>query len=191
MPNTNVKHIIDSMGTAARVNRLKAADYFIENPEKINELIKLVFETSYKFHHKAAWVLEFVLKNHIDWLVPHIYLFSNSLLSLRIDSAIRPTAKICQWIAYEYVQKKNMLFIKNLNKNHINNIVEASFDWLIGDYKVASKVYSMDTLYYFGCLSNPESEWVHIELKNILLQKSYTGSPGYKAHARKILAVIT
>ena len=190
MSNNDAKYIIDTMGTAARINRLKAADYFIQHPEKINDLVALVFDISYKLHHKAAWVLEFVLEKHLNWIVPHIDLFSNNLSKLKNDSAIRPIAKICQWIAYEYVHNRYNLYFKKITNNHINSIVESSFDWMIGDYKVASKVYSMDTLYHFGSLQNKDLSWVHSELKNIILQNISGGSSGYKSHGKKTLILL-
>ena len=190
MSNNDAKYIIETMGTAARINRLKAADYFIQHPERISDLVALVFDTSYKFHHKAAWVLEFVLKEHLNWIITHIDLFSSSLSKLKNDSAIRPIAKICQWIAYEYVHNRYNLYFKKITVDHIDNIIESSFDWMIGDYKVASKVYSMDTLYYFGSMQNEDYSWVLWELKNIILQNINEGSPGYKSHGKKILTLL-
>ncbi len=190
MSENNIQSIIDTMGTAARVNRLKAADYFIQHPEDFVGLVNLVFDTSYKLHHKAAWVLEFVLKDHLFWIVPHFNLFSKNISKLRNDSAIRPIAKICQWIAVTYVKKKDEIFQSKLTHQHIEAIIETGFDWMIGDYKVASKAYTMDTLYFFGCLSDKEFSWVHSELKNIILQDINSGSSGYKSHGKKILDLL-
>ena len=190
MSENNIQSIIDTMGTAARVNRLKAADYFIQYPEYLKGLVELVFDTSYKLHHKAAWVLEFVLKNHLYWIVPHLDFFSNNISKLRNDSAIRPIAKICQWIALTYVKKNDKTFQSKLTNKHIEIIIETSFDWMIGDYKVATKSYTMDTLYFFGSLSDKEFSWVHSELKNIILQDINTGSSGYKSHGKKILNLL-
>jgi len=186
------KHIIDTMGTAARVNRLKAANYFIQHPESLADLIVLVFDTSYKLHHKAAWVLEFVVEHHLEWILPHPHIneFTSNLSKLQNDSAIRPIAKICQWIAFNYVKKEDVLFRNTINKKHIDLIIEVGFDWMIGDYKVASKVYSMNTLYYFGNLPNKEFNWLHIELKNIILQHINRGSAAYKSAGKKILELL-
>jgi len=190
MTKSTARQVIVSMGTAARINRLKAAAYFIEYPDEITNLIDLVFDIDFKLHHKAAWVLEFVLENHIDWLVPHLDTFTKQLAKLKNDSALRPIAKICQWIAYEYVYKKNKSFTNSLTNKQINLIIESSFDWMIGEYRVATKVYTMDTLYYFGCLNLNDLSWVHSELKNIILQHIHLGSAGYQSHGKKIITLL-
>lgn len=188
MSRGEVQDVIDLMGSAARINRLIAAAYFIQNPKKIKELLDLVFDTSYKLHYKAAWVLEFVLKDHITWILPHLTAFTSGLAKLQNESAIRPVAKICQWIAFNYVHKENQLFINKLTKKHLDLIIEASFDWMIGEYKVASKVYTMYGLYYFGQLPNKDLKWIHVELKNVILQHINTGTPAFKSAGKRILS---
>ena len=119
--------------------------------------------------------------------IPHIDYFTQNIHSLKHESAVRPTAKICKWIAEAYVKKHKTTFVTHIKPIHIERIVETGFDWMITETKVATKAYSMDTLYYFGCLNIENFEWIHQELKNIVLQNSSKESSAYKAHARQIL----
>ncbi len=179
------------MGVAKRINRQRVADYFLGHQEDLPLLLEIVFETDYKLHHKAAWTLEFVLEKNLNWLVPHLDYFTKNLHKLTHQSSIRPIAKICQWIANAFVKKQQPLFIDNLTLLHINQLVEVGFDWMIGNHKVATKAYTMATLYYFGKLPLEKLNWVHAELKNIILQNIQTGSPAYKSQGKKILRLLS
>ncbi len=190
MPNSEVKNIITTMGSAARVNRLRAANYFLQNPDKFSDLLKLTFDMNFKLHYKAAWVLEFVLERHLDWILPFLDFYTKKIRLLKNQSAIRPTAKINKWIAIAYVKKKDKLFQDKLTNKHIELIIETGFDWMIGENKVAAQAYTMDTLYYFGSLAFDNLNWVHPELKNIIQQNINIRSVAYKAHGKKILHLL-
>ena len=82
-----------------------------------------------------------------------------------------------------YNSKKNTEIDKYFTKKHIDKIIETGFDWMISDQKVAVKAYTMEALFLFG----KEIDWVHDELKLILVQEISSGSPAYKARAKKIL----
>ena len=178
--------IVANLSTAARENRLQAARHFLNTPEDFAQLLQLTFDTSFKFYHKAAWILEFVVQNDFVLLYPHLDYFATNLSKLQNDSAIRPVAKICNKLAIAYIQKQNYDVQNNLSKQHIEQIVNASFDWLIGDYKVAPKVYAMETLYYFGCLDK-KNHWIHEALKDIIQKNIHTSSKAYQSRGNKIL----
>lgn len=178
------------MGNAQRINRLKVTEYVLTNPEEFDQLLILSFTPTYEYHHKAAWILEFVLEKRITWLVPHLTYFTENLHLLKNESAIRPVAKICKWVAHQYVVKKNKAFVKNLTKIHIKKIVATGFDWLIDDKKVATQAYSMDILYNFGKLAIKETDWIHPALQDIILKNIPYKSRAYQARGRIILGKI-
>ena len=64
--------------------------------------------------------------------------------------------------------------------------MEVAFEYMIGDYKVAPKAYSMNTLYLFG----KEFDWIYPELVSILERNFYNESAAFKARARHILKKI-
>lgn len=190
MSKESVKNLLSSMGPALRTNRLRVTAAIIQHPELFPDLLELVFDIEYKLHHKAAWTLELILERKLVWIVPHIDFFTESIHKLKHESAVRPVAKICKWISEAYVKKHLYDFVNFVKPIHIERIVETGFDWMITDTKVATKAYTMDTLYYFGSLDIDGFEWVHSELKNLIQQNSAKESSAYIAHAKQILKLL-
>ncbi len=175
------------MGTAARQNRLLAADYFLAHPESFNDLLQLTFDTSYSLHYKAAWVVEFVVLKNPAMLLPNLGFFTRSLSLLKKDSAVRPIAKVCSFIIEETGKRKTAVYLYKLTSDHQNLMIEAAFDWLIGDYRVASKVHAMQIIYDLGRIPKAPP-WVLESLKSLLSENISTQTPGYQIRAKKILA---
>ncbi len=189
MKDTNkIKDLLDTMGSASIINRAKVADYIIAKQELFPKLIDVAFETEYKLHHKAAWILEFVLNDNLEWIIPHLDFFTSNLQKLNNQSVIRPASKICKWIAIAF--DKNTVFKQQLTQTHIENMIEAGFDWLIGDNKVATQAYSMHFLYLLGKQKITRFDWVHQELKKIISQNMPTASSGYKGQGKYVLKMI-
>ncbi|WP_166926208.1 hypothetical protein [Flavobacterium poyangense] len=166
---------------AYRENRLKIAQEVLENKDQFKELISISFSPLDKNNHKACWILEFVSYEELIWLQPHLDFFCSNLKILKDESAIRPIAKIVQLLVKSHYKKnENSLLLSEENLQHC---IEASFDWLINDTKVAAKAYSIRTLYILG----NHYDWIHPELQ-IILNKDYADhSAAYKAVAREVL----
>lgn len=186
----SVSSLLESIGPALRENRERIATIFLESKELIPDLIVYVFKTDYKLHYKAAWILEILLEKDISILYPYMDFFTAHIGKLQHESAIRPIAKICNWLAIFYVKKKDKDLVNCLTIKNREQIVETNFDWLIGNFKVATKAYCMNSLLYFGRLKSPEFLWIHNELKNTILQHINTSSPAYKARGRITLELI-
>ena len=102
--------------------------------------------------------------------------------SVKEESAIRPVAKVCEiLLKYHFSKKKGKHPI--FTREQLEKCTETCFDWLLGDHKVAAKVFSMSCLYYTGL----EIPWVHGELEVILQQHYKGGSAAYQARARDVL----
>lgn len=169
---------------AYRENRLKAAQNVLENPSLFCELVSICFSPEDKNNHKACWILEFVSYEELHWLQPHLDFFCSNLKILRDESAMRPIAKVTQLLVKSHY-KKNENGIK-LSEENIQDCIEASFDWLINDTKVATKAYSIRTLYILGNYY----DWIHPELKVILDKDFGDHSAAYKAVAKEVLKKI-
>lgn len=169
---------------AYRENRLNVAKEVLENPSLYDELVTLCFSPADKNNHKACWILEFVSYKELIWLQPHLDYFCSNLKILNDQSAIRPIAKVVQLLIKSHYKKdQDRIF---LSESHLQDCIETSFDWLINDTKVATKAYSIRTLYILGNHYN----WIHPEL-NIILNKEYHNhSSAYKAVAREVLKKI-
>jgi len=132
---------------------------------------------------KASWVLEFTARRKIDYLFSHLNEFTAKLDKVHLESSVRPFAKICELMITAYYSKKEHAIQKELTPLHLERIAAACFDWLIGDFKVAPKAYSMTSLFLLG----KTFDWIHPELKLTLEQNYHNQSAAYKARARMIL----
>ncbi|UOB17163.1 adenylosuccinate lyase [Abyssalbus ytuae] len=174
----NLKYI-----NASRQARLQAAELVLANKPLFPGLLKICFMVEDKVSVKACWVLEFVCKKNMEWLLGDIDYFIENIHKIKFDSAVRPIAKICEMLCCEYFGKNDSPVKKILNTSHLQKITECCFDWIINDEKVAVKAYSMQTLYLLG----KEIKWIHPELKKILEIGFSSHSAAYKARARHIL----
>lgn len=169
---------------AYRENRQRVAQEILENPILFDELVSIAFSPSDKNNHKACWILEFVSYEELIWLQPHLEFFCSNLKHLKDESAIRPIAKVVQLLVKSHYKKDENSI--SLSEDDLQNCIEASFDWLINDVKVATKAYSIRTLYVLG----NHYEWIHPELKIILNKDFSNHSAAYKAVAKEVLKKI-
>ena len=175
-----IKHL-DQIKNAKRKNRLYVANIVIKTKELFPYLIEIVFNAHDKTGIKAAWILELVCERKLHWILPYLTYFTENLKFLKHDSAIRPASKICMFLAQKQTSKNDFL-----TNEYIDNIIETGFDWMIGNHKVATKSYTMQTLYLLG----QNTDWVHEALKLIIEQNIMNESAAYKARGRMTLNLI-
>ncbi len=170
----------------SREKRLHYANLLIDNPKLIAPLLEILFNVDNKISCRAAWVFEFMCGDKLEAIIPHLDTFTQHISKLHLDSAVRPVAKVCEYLAKAYYSKTNNAIKKALNQKHKEKIVEACFDWMINDEKIAPKAYAMNTLFLFG----NEFDWIHPELALILERDYQMQSSGFKARAKHILKKI-
>lgn len=186
MNKTYLEKELNNLGPALRTNRQRVSNLVLENPELLPFLIEIFFEVDNKLSIKAAWVLEFVLTKKLDWIAPYLDKFTSNIGKLYLGSAVRPAAKICEFIAKAYTSKNNSIIKNVLSKEQIDNIIETGFDWMISQHKVAVKAYTMTTLFLLG----KNYDWVHQELQLIIQQNIPKETAAYKARGKMTLALI-
>ena len=162
------------------------ATLVLDNPNLIAPLLCIAFEDEYPISSRACWVMEFTAKENLSYLTPFLDQFTSNLGAVQLDSSVRPVAKICEFLTKSYFSTKASTMKSNLSDKHLEHIAIASFDWLIGDHKVAAKAYSMTSLLLLG----RKFDWILPELKMVLEQNYASGSAAYKARARMTLAKI-
>ncbi|WP_299127018.1 adenylosuccinate lyase [uncultured Winogradskyella sp.] len=170
----------------SREKRLYYANLVIDNPKLVKPLLEILFEVNDKISCRAAWVFEFMCGEKLEAIIPYLDTFTQELSRVHLDSAVRPMAKICEHLIKAYYSKTSNLIKSHLSETHKEKIIEACFDWMINDEKIAPKAYSMTSLYLLGT----EYDWIHPELAIILERDFQMQSSGFKARARHILKKI-
>ena len=170
----------------SREKRLHYANLVIANTELVKPLLEILFDVDNKISCRAAWVFEFMCGEKLEAIIPHLNFFTDNISTVHLDPAVRPVAKVCEYLIKAYYSKHDNKIKSALNEHHKEKIVEACFDWMINDEKIAPKAYSMNSLYLLGT----EYDWIHPELAMILERDFQMQSSGFKARARHILKKI-
>lgn len=170
----------------SREKRLLYAEMLISNESLVPKTLEILFRVNDPISARAAWILEFMCGEKLEALLPYLDTFTLNMHKVHLDSAVRPVAKICEYLAKAYYSKEKNEVQKKLSQKYIERIVETCFDYMINDEKIAPKAYSMNTLFLFG----KDIEWIHPELALILERDYQMQSSGFKARARHILKKI-
>ncbi|TJY34112.1 adenylosuccinate lyase [Pontimicrobium aquaticum] len=167
----------------SRDNRKKYALLVISNPDLIPKVLDILFQVNDKTSCRAAWLLEFVARENLDAILPYLDSFIKNMHTVHLDPAVRPVAKICEYLIEACYSKTPNHTKDYLKPEHKEKIIELSFDYMITDQKVAAKAYSMNSLYLLG----KEFDWIHPELIMILERDFNLGSAAFKARARHLI----
>lgn len=171
---------------ASRENRMTYARMVLNDMSLFPKLIDILFMVDDKVSCRAAWVLEFVCAQYIYAIVPYLETFTKNINRVHLNSSVRPVSKICEYISKAYYSKAPNTIKKTLRPEHKERIIEACFDWMISDQKIAPKVYAMEVLFLFG----KDYSWIHPELTQILEQDFQKQSSGFKVRAKRTLQKI-
>ncbi|MAD98373.1 MAG: adenylosuccinate lyase [Flavobacteriaceae bacterium] len=176
-----------NLGPATKENRDRVANIVLENIECFPMLLQLTFQANDKVSVKAAWILEWICTHYgIDYLSDYLEEFTSQLSKLKLDSAIRPCAKLCEQIAICSDMSTDNPIKSRLTSQQIERIVETGFDWLITPQKIAVRAYTMNTLFLFG----KNIDWIHNELSHIIRTKIIHESKGCKARGKHVINAI-
>lgn len=170
----------------SREKRLHYANLVLGQPELVRPLLEILFNVDDKISCRAAWVFEFMCGEKLEAIIPDLDFFTEHISRVHLDPAVRPVAKVCEYLTKDYYSKHDNKIKSALTQKHKEKIIEACFDWMINDEKIAPKAYSMNSLYLLGT----EYDWIHPELAMILERDFQMQSSGFKARARHILKKI-
>lgn len=161
--------------TAHRKSRDDNKDFIFANPSYLDDLTEIAFNTKDKNHHKACWILELICEERIELFIPFIDDFCEALPNFKNNSALRPTSKMCMFLA----QNKMV----SLTEFQEEKIIETCLDRLIKSDLAATAAYSMRALYELG----KKYDWVNEELKILLTRDFKNQTPGYCFAVKDIL----
>ena len=171
---------------AYRKNRLNAANWVLQHPETLEELLTYCFDKDQRLATKATWVLEFVFRKKLDEVYPFLDFIFEKLPEAQGDGQLRSFGLLCELLTIAYYKKNDEALLPILGSNHKEVMTECCFDWMITHQKVACQARAMLALYYLGT----EIEWIHPELATIITQNLPTGSAGYVNRGQKVLEMI-
>lgn len=178
----NLLYLSIEKSTAHRLSRDYNAGLVAKSPELLTDLLVMATDTAGSSHHKACWILELVLEKNIDWLCHYPNVLFEKLPFFVHDGAVRSVSKICMFAVMHHLRELPSGTIL-LSEKQLKVIVETCFDWLIGDTKVASKVYAMRVLFEIGKLQ----PWIYPELSGILELGFSVHSAAYRTAAKELL----
>jgi hypothetical protein len=170
----------------SRENRLKYANLIIANPGLYPKLLDILFMVDDKISCRAGWIFEFACRENLEAAIPFLDQFTSNLEKVHLDSAVRPVAKICEYLVMAYYAKRDNAIKLALTPEYQEHIIAACFDWMINDEKIAPKAYSMNCLFLLG----RDHDWIHPELELILERDFQMQSSGFKARARQVITKI-
>lgn len=179
MTRQELYHSLDYVNHS-REKRKLYSELVISNPELLPLILDIVFQVDDPISCRAAWVMEFVCKSDLSILYPHLDYFTENMSKVHLDSALRPIAKVCEYMTLSYYKNRIPLSRKQITPLHKDRIVEAGFDWLITEQKVAVKAYTLTSLFWLGT----DIDWIHPELHRIMEEDYHKGSAAYKARCR-------
>jgi hypothetical protein len=182
----NTQEIYDKLATVdhSRTQRNLIANFLLDHPEHLRSFLEVCFKSDDPLSQKACWAVEYAAKQDLNTILPHVDYLCAHLHVLKMESCLRPMAKMCELLMLAYFKEKNAKVIKAFDSRQLDQIAEVCFDWLIGDHKVATRAHSMTCLLLVGEVF----DWIHPELK-VTLERGYAqGSAAYQARARHTLA---
>ncbi|MCF6348290.1 MAG: hypothetical protein L3J20_08325 [Flavobacteriaceae bacterium] len=174
---------LNAIQDAGRENRVKVTKKVLKDQELFKSLIEIAFEQGNGLSVKAIWILELVCEKRLDWLAFDLAYFIENISNVKEESAVRSIAKICNLVAQDYNSKFDSPIRLTITRDQVSQMIETCFEWLLSDYKVATKAHAMESLYFLGI----KTGWIHYELKMIIEKNLPLESPGYATRAKKVL----
>lgn len=163
---------------ASTICRNGIRDFVLENPESLKDVIAFGTDLNNKNQYKGVWIIEMLAETHAELIVP----FANQLCDVaskyKHESAIRGISRTINFLT----QSKKI----KLTEEQQEKFIEICLDRLIGDDKVAPKVFAMYALCHFS----KQYDWLKEELRIIIDKDFANQSAGYKAAAREVLRKI-
>ena len=150
-------------------------NFVLENPECLKDLVAFATDLTNKNHYKAIWIIEMLAETHPEMLAPYLDLICENISKYKHESAIRGMSRTAYYLSIS----KSV----TLNEIQQENLMAICLDWLIGDAKVAPKVYAMYALSHYA----KKHDWIKEALQNIIHKDFAHQSNGYKAAAREVL----
>lgn len=154
----------------------------LNNPQWVKILLTNIEAVEDENSNFSARILELACKSKLGLIIPFLGQFCELIPKVKQGAAIRACAKICELLTVNYFSNHPTV----LKEHHLENMIEAGFDWMISDQKTAIKAYTMQTLYLLGT----KYDWIHPELVLHIEKEIPTATIGYVNRGRKVIKAI-
>lgn len=178
---------LNAVKVLTKSSRDKISRMIVKDQSVFQSLLEIAFDYNNELSSKACSVLESVCEERPDWIAFNLNYFTENLPNVQGDSNVRSISKICNMIAQNYNSKFDSPIKLIITEDQVSQLIETCFEWLLSDYKVATKANAMETLYHIG----KQIGWIHYELKMIIEKNIPVESPGYTSRAKKVLEAIS
>lgn len=177
---------LNAVPALTKSSKDKIAKIVLKDVTQFQSLLEIAFDYNNDISTKACAIIETVCEKRIEYMAFNLNFFTDHLPNLTSESVAGSIAKICSMVAMDYDSKFDSAIRLVITENQISQLIESSFEWLLGDFRTGIKADAMDVLYHLG----NSTHWIHYELKMILDKHMPEESPGYKARAKKVLEAI-
>jgi hypothetical protein len=141
----------------------------LEKPGLFPVLMEIMLENPGRAGRNAAWVAEFCVDKHPEWLEPYVISLIEKLPHFKHTSFQRQATK--------------MLAKRDLPEEYLGQVYECCSEFVMGNKPAAVQIFSMQILYNISQLE-PE---LKPELIEIIESRLEFGTPGFKNCGGNIL----
>lgn len=181
-PETLRKKLNSGRLNKAQIDQM--VNELLDLPDLTKVLLEEVFaQDATKESFNASWVFDHLMRKKLEYLLPHLDIFLEGTSKLKTESCMRPMAHVVELLNIAHFKKKNPKYLKAFTKEQQEQMTSICFDWLIGEHKVATKVFAMTSLFHLG----ERFDWIRPELKSVLELQIAEGTAGFKNRGGKIL----
>lgn len=152
-------------------NRTLLLNYFAQQPEHLNILLKIAFDDSEKYTWRAAWMADKIHEQNPELILPFLPLMTEFVVKTQHSGKKRHLLKL---ISLHDIQEENLALFLNYCIEIFMNAAEP----------VAVRVHAMQILFNIA-LKEPDFSGELIEM--IEHELEYHGSAGMTSRGKKLL----
>lgn len=160
---------------------MAAVQVALQHPKNLDELFRAALDISDADYFRACRILELLLADDLNPIQPYVKRFCAALADLRNETALRSMSKIAAALVKADANPHHA-FSNTLGPAQRQQLKDAAWSWLLGDVKVATKVWAMRTLETFA-RKEPQ---VKSELLEVLAYGFPEHSAAYRSAARHV-----
>ena len=154
---------------------------FIEsNPDRLNELLKIILQGDKLLAQRSAWVLTKFSYDFYSEFIPHLDFILAEIVNAKHVAVSRNFARV-------FIVLTDDKHLPLLTDKQIDEIVEISFGWVIDKNQKAAIIvlgmYTLQNLLH-------KRPWITPELKLYIVDNFSDGLPSFRAAGKKVLKTI-